>query len=188
MRIIKHRELKSSVAVSLKYSKFVRRRTACRVARKSWTTRAIGFGLGSGWHPIPSLIPVRRRTGPRLLRRGFFVFLPGGRCPCRLRSLTDRLLGHGFVRTGDSQRRKTGLATADCALPTYLFQLKQIRRSPPGRTRDSIPHGVRNANSSAKHLRYLGTGCSDRWLPISRDSVLEHLPPQTNGFDRLLTC
>ena len=37
-----------------------------------------------------------------------------------------------------------------------------------GRTRDSTPHGVRSTDSGAKHLRYLGTGCSDRWLPISR--------------------
>ena len=37
-----------------------------------------------------------------------------------------------------------------------------------GRTRDSIPHGVRSTDSGAKHLRYLGTGCSDRWFPISR--------------------
>ena len=46
---------------------------------------------------------------------------------------------------------------------------------------DSIPYGVPSPKVGAEHARYLGTGCSDRWFPSSRDSVLEHLPPQTNA-------
>ena len=55
-------------------------------------------------HSTAGLLPVRRRTGSRPLRRGFFVVRSiNVRCPFRLRSKKDRLLGHGFVRTGDSR-------------------------------------------------------------------------------------
>ena len=55
-----------------------------------------------------------------------------------------------------------------------------------GRARDSTPHGERSTDSGTKHARYLGTGCSDRWLPTSRTASNEHLPPQTNASTRCI--
>ena len=122
----------------------------------------------------PGLVPVRRGC--------FVVRSINTRCPFRLRSKKDRLLGHGFVRTGDSrvscdrtgyrpERRATGGLTAPARF--------QAARETPSRAACIARRLVPSI------LRYLGTGCSDRWLPISRTASYEHLPPQTNVFDGL---
>ena len=166
----------------------MRRRTDCRVARKSWTTRAIGFGLRRCFRFVASLLPVRRRTGSRLLRRGFFVVLPGGRCPCRLRSLTDRLLGHGFARTGDSLRRNDRIGyrrlRATGVLASYEDRYvvrRQAVRETPSRTAyvTRIPVPIMRVTS--------GPGVPTGASLSHAQRLFEHFPSQTNGFDRLLT-
>ena len=77
-----------------------------------------------------------------------------------------RLRTHG--RLAFAMRRIGYRRTADVTGFSCFARKHEKPLASSGRTRDSIPHGVRSAKVGAKHARYLGTGCSDRWLPISR--------------------
>ncbi len=152
---------------------------------ESWTTRAHGFHPDAGFPALPEYYPPADAPGLARSVEAFLLSFSGRRCPFRLRSKKDRLLGHGFVRTGDSRidvRSRIGYRPVDTATGVPCFARKHgTPLASSDRTRDSIPHGVHSPDSGAKHLRYLGTGCSDRWFPISRTASSEHLPPQTNA-------
>ena len=90
-----------------------------------------------------------------------------------------RLRTHG--RLAFAMRRIGYRRTADVTGFLCFARKHEQPLASSGRTRDSIPHGVRSAKVGAKHARYLGTGCSDRGFPISRTASFEHLPPQANA-------
>ena len=163
----------------------MRRRTDCRIARRKLDNTGARFSSGAGFPALPEYYPPADAPGLARSVEAFLLSFSGRRCPFRLRSKKDRLLGHGFVRTGDSRidaRNRIGYRPVDTATGVPCFARKHgTPLASSDRTRDSIPHGVHSPDSGAKHLRYLGTGCSDRWLPISRTASCEHLPPQTNA-------
>ena len=148
----------------------MRRRTACRDAKKVGQHGRSDFCPRRCLHLAESYYPHADAPGLAHVRRGcFVVLLTSQKVPVspqvkrtaysatasyapatRVRNETDWLPpDRGRYRRMCLARTHAPLASSD-------------------RTRDSTPHGVRSAKSGAKHARYLGTGCSDRWFPISR--------------------
>ena len=134
------------------------------------------------------------------------VYYPSADAPGLARSVEAALLSARStcgVRFASGLKRTAYSATASYARATrvrnetdwlppdrgrYRRPCFMKTRSPlasSGRTRDSIPHGVRSAKVSAKHARYLGPGCSDRGLPISRTASFRAPSSADERFDIL---
>ena len=110
--------------------KFVRRRTACRDAKRNGQHGRSDFCCRSLSRPAVTFrTPTHRVSSP--FRRGCFVVLPLGRCPSCLRS-TGPPFGHGFVGTGDSRidaGNRTGYRPVDTATGERVSRENTTRRS-----------------------------------------------------------
>ena len=148
----------------------MRRRTDCRIAKKKLDNTCARFSSGeAAFAALPGYYPSADAPGLAHSVEAALLSFSERRCRFRLRSKKDRLLGHGFVRTGDSRRNETDWLPPDRGRYRHMCLARtHAPLASSGRTRDSTSYGVRSANSGAKHARYLGTGCSDRWFPISR--------------------
>ena len=148
----------------------MRRRTDFRIAKKRLDNTCARFSSGDAVCTAPpGYYPSADAPGLAHVRRGcFVVLLTSQKVP-----VSPQVKRTAYSATA-SYARATRVRNETDWLPPDRGRYRRMylaRTHAPlassDRTRDSSPHGVRSTDSGAKHARYLGTGCSDRWLPIS---------------------